>query len=95
MGFGDVHKPKLCWPVLVVAVLAHRLFLYPKKHAPGFVDVIYEISGFLKSGKMRNLTRIWVHRFSVHMFDMDAFGGDKVPCTKHKNSCCRPEKLNN
>ena len=34
---------------------------------------------FLKSKKTRNLTRSWLHQVSARMFDMDLFGGKKVP----------------
>jgi hypothetical protein len=36
--------------------------------------------------KTRNLTRSWVHQFQPVMFDMDPFGGKKVPCTKYQES---------
>ena len=56
-----------------------------KKHVPLLVDLICNmISGFLKSTKMRNLARIWVHHFlQPVMFDVDQFGDKKVLSTKY------------
>ena len=78
----DFGKNNFCSPVLAVAVLACRRFLFSGKACSCICwPHLCDFQLFRKNKKTRNLTRR-----CVHLFDMDPFGGKKVPCTKHQES---------
>ena len=79
LGFWHSGKSKFCSPVLVVAVLACRRFVFQKKHVPGILDVISVIPGFSEIKQRRGISPgVGPTHFQPVMFDMDPFGGKKV-----------------
>ena len=69
------HSGLLCGAFLAGA------FFFQEWHVPDLLDLIYVISVFCLIKKTRGISpEVGSTKFQPVMFDMDLFGGKKVPC---------------